>query len=363
MSKIAVIGAGNAGSTVAAHLKLLGKDVSLYDVAENQLIPILESGNTVHLSGALDVSGEARIDLVTMNISEAVEGAELIICTTPAHVHKFVAKDLAPHLVSGQFLLLNPGRTGGVLEVRKVLEEQGCRADVTVVEAQTILYACRKDGANINVFGVKEEVACAGLPGKNMPRFFEIIQSVFPQFQPAKGGVWDTSLNNIGMLFHPAPTLLNLGRMESGQPFDYYIDGFSPSVADTVEKLDADRLKVAQAMGVTPPTTVEWLKNNYHTTGENLYEALQNNEAYRGIKAPMLSGVEAKMGLRYVIEDVPSGLVPVSELGKKFGVETPAIDAVIALADVMFNADFRATGRNLQRLGLEGMTVEEIRNL
>ncbi len=363
MNKFAVIGAGNAGSTVAAHLKLLGKEVSLYDVIESQLAPIIENNNTVTLTGNINVTGEAKIDLVTMNLAEAIAGAELIVCTTPAHVHKFVAKDLASCLVSGQILMLNPGRTGGVLEVRKVLQKQGCQADVTVVEAQTVLYACRRDSATINVFGVKQKVPCAGLPNTGMSHFIELIQSVFPQFVLAEDGLWGTSLNNIGMLFHPTPTLLNLGRMESGQPFDYYIDGFSPSIAYTVEKLDAERLKVAQAIGVKLPTAIEWLESNYNAVGKNLYEALQNNDSYRGIKAPLMANIEAKKSLRYVVEDVPSGLVPVSELGKKFGVETPAIDTIINLANTMFDADFRASGRNLDQLGLKDMTPDEIRNL
>ncbi len=363
MHKTAVIGAGNAGSTVAAHLKLLGNDVSVYDVIESQLAPIIDNNNTVTLTGNINITGEATIDLVTMNLAEAIEGAELIICTTPAHVHKCVAKDLASCLVSGQILMLNPGRTGGVLEVRKVLQQHGCQADVTVVEAQTILYACRRDGATINVFGVKQHVSCAGLPGPGMSRFFAIIQSVFPQFVPADDGLWGTSLNNIGMLFHPTPTLLNLGRMESGQPFEYYIDGLSPSIAETVEKLDAERLNVAAALGVTLPTAVEWLASTYNAVGNNLYEALQHNDAYRGIYAPLLADIETKKGLRYVVEDVPSGLVPVSELGKKFGVKTPAIDTIIALADTMFDADFRASGRNLDQLGLNDMTPDDIRNL
>ena len=64
-------------------------------------------------------------------------------------------------------------------------------------------------------------------------------------------------------------------------------------------------------MGVTVPTVVEWLESSYGAVGQNLYGALQNNQSYRGIKAPKLIGLEAKKSLRYVIEDVPTGLVPV----------------------------------------------------
>ncbi len=358
MTKFTIIGAGNAGLAMAAHLKQLGGQVCLYDVVEAQLAPIMENGNVISVSG-VSFTGDYKIDQVTLNLAEAVEGADLIICVTPAHTHKFVARDLAAHLVSGQVLLLHPGRTGGVLEVRHILRREDCQADVLVMEAQTLLYASRKKDASVNIFGLKQQVLCAGLPDEQTRRFFDLMDPLIPQFMPAES-IWHTSLHNIGMLFHPTPTLLNLGRMESGQPFEYYTGGFSPSIAAFVEKLDAERLAVARAMGITLPTVVQWLEDSYGVVGQNLYQALQIAPNYKGISAPLLDTIEAKKGLRYVIEDVPTGLVPVSELGKKFGVKTPAIDTIINLADLLFDADFRAKGRNLQQLGLVDLSSEEI---
>ncbi len=361
MTKFAVIGAGNAGLAMAAHLKQLGGGVSLYDLVEAQLTPIIQNNNVISATG-IKLAGEAKIDQVTTNLAEAVEGARLIICVTPAHAHKFVARDLAGHLVSGQILMLHPGRTGGVLEVRKVLQEQNCRAEVVVIEAQTLLYASRKEGATVKLFGYKNLVSCAGFPKEESRQFFDLIQPLIPQFVSAPT-LWHTSLHNIGMLFHPTPTLLNLGRMESGQPFDYYTEGFTPSIAAFIEKLDAERLAVAAAMGITLPTVLQWLESSYGAVGQNLYEALQNVANYRGIKAPRLMGLEDKKALRYVTEDVPTGLVPVSELGQKFGVNTPGIDTMISLANILFETDFRATGRNLDQLGLSHLEPEEILKL
>ena len=78
--------------------------------------------------------------------------------------------------------------------------------------------------------------------------------------------------------------------------------------------------------------------------------------ASRGDKA-VLVPLKDVVGNRKV---VPTGLVPVSVLGKKFGVKTPAIDTIINLADILFEADFRASGRNLAQLGLSQLSQEEI---
>ena len=53
-------------------------------------------------------------------------------------------------------------------------------------------------------------------------------------------------------------------------------------------------------------------------------------------------------------------LVPISSFGKEFGVETPTIDAIIHVANVMLGKDFWKTGRTIETLGLKGMSVEKI---
>jgi opine dehydrogenase len=358
--KCTIVGAGNAGCAMAAHLKQLGCEIALYDVIAAPLEPLLENDNRLTLEGELQ--GEVQIDLVTSDLAQAMANTDLVICTTPAHVHRAVAKSLAPYLSEGQAVLLHPGRTCGALEFRTVLTQSGGSPEVPILEAETLLYACRREGASVRIFGIKNEVPCAGLPVGRCHEFFEKIQPYLQQFKPAPN-IWKTSLTNIGMLFHPAPTLLNVGRMESGQPFDYYTEGVTPSIAFLLEKLDSERLRVAESLGVQVLSVVGWLEASYGAKGANLFEALQSNTTYHGIKAPAFRSIEDKLSLRYVVEDVPTGLVPVSELGRKFGVPTPSIDTIINLADTFYERDFRSEGRNLERLGLRDMSLEEIRAL
>lgn len=54
-----------------------------------------------------------------------------------------IAEKLAPHLEDDQLIVLNPGRTGGALEFRKVLKDKGCRKKVFIAEAQTFIFASR----------------------------------------------------------------------------------------------------------------------------------------------------------------------------------------------------------------------------
>ena len=238
MTTFAIIGAGNAGCAFAAHLKLLGHETRLYDVIESQLAPLRAADNCIELGGNVTIPGragshthQARVDYIGDDLAMAIGGAELILCTAPAHAHRAVARELAAHVTAGQIIVLNPGRTCGAIEVAACLREFGAAEGVTVVEAQTLLYACRRQGAAVHVFGLKDRVSCAALPQEDIPRFLRLMQSALPQFVPAEQGIWQTSLDNIGMLFHPTPTLFNLARMETGPSFDYYLEGMSPTIA------------------------------------------------------------------------------------------------------------------------------------
>ncbi len=359
--KCAIIGAGNAGCATAAHLKRLGAEVTLYDIEQSQLAAIINNDNTITLTGNIKCSGDARINLVTNDLENAVQDAELIICATPAHTHKEVAKAIAPYLDKDQKILLTPGRTGGVLEFKKILNRQKA-PDLLVAESQTILYVCRRADTTVNIFGLKKHVPCAALPKENSNTFFALIQSFFPQFIDA-GSIWNTSLENIGMLFHPAPTLLNIGRMETGNHFDYFTSGISPSIAEIIEIIDQERLDVAAALDIKLPTAIEWLARSYGAKGKNLYGALQNNLYYKGVSAPFFATTEDKLQCRYIIEDVPTGLVPISELGEKLSIPTPAMDTLIQLANLMYKTDFRNIGRNLDQLGIKDLSVKELKNL
>ena len=136
--------------------------------------------------------------------------------------------------------------------------------------------------------------------------------------------------------------------------YRYYVDGITPSVARLIKEIDRERMAVAQAYGVKILSAEEWLVQSYETHGEDLYELIQNNGAYADIQSP------ATIDARYVTEDVPMSLVPIAALGDAAGVATPNIDAVIQLTCAIYERDFRAEGRNAKKLGIEGMSKEQV---
>jgi opine dehydrogenase len=350
-----VIGAGHGGLAMAGHLGILGHPVTLYNRTAENLDGVRWHGG-VKVDGA--VTGFGPVRAVTSNIAEAVDGADVVMVVTPSTAHRSLAAAMAPHLRDGQLVVLNPGRTCGALEFRRVFDDCGVRADIALAETQTFLYASRALSRwEAHIYRIKNAVPFATLPSFLIPNALAVLTVAFPQFV-AGTNVLATSLENIGAVFHPALTIMNAGWIEAtGGDFEYYLQGITPSVAKLLERIDGERLAVASALGVRSMSAREWLYLSYDSPGKDLYEAISNTGSYRGIKAP--PGIDH----RYISEDVPMSLVPLASLGAMLGVPTPAIRMIIQLGSILHSTDYWAVGRTVESLGLAGLTVRQIRQM
>jgi Glycerol-3-phosphate dehydrogenase len=350
-----VIGAGHGGKAMAAHLALMGFPVTLYNRTAENIAAIRARGGIELESYDGGPRGFARLTNVTSDMAEALAEADIVMVVVPSTAHADIARAAAPHLRDGQIVVLNPGRTGGALEFTKTLRESGCAADVTVAEAETLIYASRSDGpAQARIFSIKEAVPLAALPATRTRRVLEALAPAYPQFIDGIS-VLHTGLNNMGAIFHPALTILNAGRIEAtGGDFQFYIEGVTPSVARVLEVLDRERVTVAAALGIRARTALEWLKMAYDATGADLHEAIHNQPGYYGIKAP------PTLNHRYITEDVPASLVPIAALGERYGVSVRGMDSIIRLACIIHRTDYWRRGRTLERMGIEGMSVSEV---
>ncbi len=353
---ITVVGAGHGGKAMAAHLALMGFSVTLYNRTPEHVEIIRKRGGIELDSGEEGgPRGFGKLAKVTSDIGEAVKRSDVIMVVLPSSAHADIAKASAPHLRDGHIVILHPGRTCGALEFSKVIRENGCTANVTIAEAETFIYASRSDGpAQARIFRIKEAVPLAALPSSNTEKVLQVINEAYPQFIDGVD-VLHTGLNNMGAIFHPALTLLNMGWIEATHgDYQFYIDGVSPSVARMLEVLDRERVTVASALGIRARTALEWLKLAYDTSGEDLHEAIHNQPGYYGIKAP------STLNHRYLFEDVPMSLVPIASLGKRYGVSVRGMESMIQIASIIHRTDYWRRGRTVEKLGLSEWSVSEL---
>lgn len=336
---------------MAAYLALAGEEVRLYNRTPDRLDGIRRSGG-IHLEGAL--TGFGAPAMVTSNLAEALPGATVVMVVVPASAHRELARKMAPWLEAGQAVILNPGRTLGSAEFSHELRWAGGPPDVLVAETDTFVFASRWiESGRSRVSRVKKRVRLAALPATRVGEVLRKVRKAFPQLVPATN-IIETGICNLGSVFHPAPTLLNAGWIESQHPFDHYHQGITPSVARALEALDAERLAIAQAYRVKALSAKRWLSSVYGSKGRTLHGAIQSTSAYVGLKAP------PSLEHRYLFEDVPASLVPLTELARVAGHRARVMESLVTLASAITGVDWVERGRTLESVGLADMGVVEI---
>lgn len=363
MTRVAILGAGNGGCAAAADLTRRGFQVSLYSRSEPRLAPFQELGG-LHYTGVIG-EGFAPLDRITTDLAEAIEGSELVIIITPATAHAPLIEQLHELLPENTPVWLNPGSTGGALHVAQLLRERH-RADVAVAETATLTYACRMQGPT--TIWIKNEVTnlpFATIPGIRNQALLEQYRQLYPNLTPAPNALV-TSLMNLNAIMHPVGMVMNAGWIEDTQgDFKFYYHGVTPAVARVIEAVDSERMALVTALQEL--TTLElpilpcidfFYQANY-TTKEawqtrSMYEALQASVPNRPTQAA------SSLNNRYLVEDVPFGLVPMITLAEWAGTATPTMVSVAQAASALMGVDYFATGLTLSKMGLDRITPREL---
>jgi len=127
--------------------------------------------------------------------------------------------------------------------------------------------------------------------------------------------------------------------------------------ASLLEQLDAERLAIVRAFGLPEVSILEWVRRYYGhlgMEGDSLYEMFSTSPVHGVTQGPRT------IQSRLITEDIPYGLVPLASFAGVAGIPTPTMDALITLAEVVSETDYRHTGRTVASLGLAGMGVAEI---
>lgn len=335
------MGAGHQGLTMAAHLLHNGVECCLWNRTLAHISSVIESGY-------IECDGILKALVPVCKASDRIEDVleKRIMVTTPSSAHRDIARILAPYVDDTYTVILNPGRTFGLLEFTKVLQDNGCRSLPIIAETQSIVYTCRRNDKNgVVLYAIKDGIKLSvWQKGKAEAVIDRLPEPIRGHFVPAQT-FFETSFGNVGMILHCLPVLLNVGWIESKKTcFEYYYEGISESIANVLEKLDAERVMVARGFGCNVETVTQWLQRIYNTSGDTLYENLQTNKYYAGIDAPQ------SLRHRYLEEDVPNGLVAIESAGQYIGQKTPITTLVINLANLLMGTDYREKGRNYNEL-------------
>lgn len=347
---------------MAGDLALRGESVVLYEHPDfaDKVHAIKKLESCIELGGK--ISGKGRLLSITTDIGEAVAHGNILFFVMPSFAQDLVLDLALPFLRPGQTLVFVPGNFGALV-ARKKLRSLGLEEELLLAETDTLPYATRQtEPGKIAVWGVKEYLWISALPSSRTPKILSLLESVFPIRMSPMENVLAVSFANTNMILHCPTMIMNAGRIESDEKgFQFYTQGMTPSVCRAMEAMDRERLEVAARFGLSLISEFEDACTNYksHRTYESLYDVLHNSPVYGG------HGVDSpkSMTYRYLSEDVPFLLVPVSEFGSVANVPTPVIDSIITLAETVNGVLYRKTGRTLEKMGLGGMSLGNVVNV
>ena len=350
--RISILGAGHAGTAVAADLSFRGHEVTLiktsHSMHDENFKYLLENSGKVCLMEK-GKKHYANIQYITRDLS-SLSQSEVIIIYIQSNYHEDLIKRIHPYLRDHQILLLNPG----YLSTAYVLKY--CDGiDLTIVEAQSSFLDCRiiKPG-NVQIIFRNKRNPLGIYPFSHKKTCEKKLNKLGFPFVYLKSVV-EAALHNPNLIVHTLGAIMSIPRVEKTKG-DYYMyrEVFTPSVWRILETLDNEKMDVMEALGCERVSYVEACK--YRNTLEDNRDPKEVFFWYADMPNP-LQGPKV-VDSRFISEDVPQGLVLMETLGIEYKIHTPVCTALIELACAALGRDLRLEGRTVERLGRD--TIKKI---
>jgi len=351
--KIAVLGGGHGCYAAAADLAEQGHEVRLWRRDRAAFEPVRASGAIM----LIDHRGARAVPIAnaTLDIGEALRGAELILVALPATAQEDIARAMAPHLSSGQVVFLPPGSFGSFV-MAEIARQAGSRAEITYAETGTLPYLARKHGpAEVAITIRAARLPTGAYPAKRSDQAFEVIRRAYPAIEPCEDAL-SAALMNAGPIIHPPLILMNAAPLEHFERWDIHSEGTQPSVRAVTDALDRERIALREMLGYAPPhfpladhyTSDRWMYGDAH-------KKLVDSGDWR-------EHIDLRTH-RYMLEDTVLGLAFLVSVARWAECDVPVAKGLLALAGAILGRDLTCGPRTLEALGLAPLSRAEMTRL
>ncbi len=293
---------------------------------------------------------------VAKTCEEALKGAKAVLVALPMNGHRKVMDAAAPHLKPDQTVMISSHGSFSALYLAKLLAAR----DVTVpiVAWGTTVTAGRQTGDDsVNIVVIRSKVDAAVMPASKTEEALGVCRALFGDRFVERPDMIAVSLSNLNPQNHMGIALCNFTRMEKAERWGQN-DNTTDSVGRLLEALDAERLAIAEKLGYKVRTIKEHFQLSFHVDPGPVGEmARKLHERGGGGFGP------TTIDTRYVLEDVPYGLLTTVMLGRLSGVATPLHEAGLSVFSALYGRDLAGENDLLPDLGLDKMKVDGLRSL
>lgn len=350
--RVTILGAGAIALGTAALLVQGGHQVTLRSPSGTRARTIARSGG-FEATGAL----EGRFEVTVADTDAAgVKTAEVVVLALPGNGHRRVMDAIAPHLRADQTVIVSSQASFGALYLDRLLKDRGLALPI-VVWGTTVVTGRQTADDAVLVNTVRARLDVAAVPADFGPQAVELCTRLFGDRFVPRADLLAITLSNLNPQNHLGIALLNLTRMERGETWSQG-ENVTPAVGRILEALDRERLAIADALGLSVRTIFEHFHLSFHVPVASVSQMNQQMHLEgRGGVGP------ATADSRYVLEDVPFGLVPVARLGRLVGRPATLHEAGIALLSAAYGRDLEEDNDLLPVCGVEGLSIDDLRDL
>ena len=342
--EIAILGAGPIGLGMASFLHTNGHAPVLWSPSGRSTAPFAE-GQRLTSVGRIETSFAPR---VAASCADALAGAQVVIVAVPGYGHRAVMDAAAPHLRADQTVIISSQYSLSALYLSKIMTARGVTLPI-IAWATTLTTGRRKSPVEVHVSSLRNQLDMATIPVTAQEASLALCRNLFGDRFRGRDDVLAITLSNLNPPVHMAMALCNLTRIEKAEdwPIFFYV---TDSVGRLIEALDQERLALASAFGLTVRTVYEHYHLSFNVPFGSVAEMTMAVHTGRG--SP--SGPKS-LESRFLTEDIPFGLAPLSVIAKAIGVPLPLHDAGIELVSTLCGRDYRSENNLIGELQLAAM--------
>jgi opine dehydrogenase len=320
---------------------------------------------------------------MTLDLYDALDNADIVIFASPVHAQEDLITQCLEHNVRDQLWMSI--HAVGFASVAKTMF-QGDNRPRAIFDVNTSLDACRvqigADGVpSVNIVEPKSELKVAGVrtdltdpPSQDTVRTLgAFMRDALPLIAERDSDIAVAVLPGVpkivflqselyllfvssAHLLHVIPSMFNIAPLTDDKfrtQTDYYPDCVGNQWAEKVMMaLDADRVRTAKRLGFDVNTLLQGVSADRGIPFKNMVEY--------GKSRPMGPEFLPRFNGNYTVQELLTNFVPIIAIMEVLGEDTTNYMTVLNIGNMFFDRDFMEEGRNAKKLGIEGMTAEQL---
>ena len=311
--KITVLGGGNMGSLLSVKFSQ-SNDVTLYLNSDKTArfhkdMRVYNSDKRTHVTG--------KIQKITTDLAEAINGAEWIFITFPSFVFESFADKLLALLKCGQHLVFIPGSGGAELYFSDALKK-GC----TISGLQRVHSVARitEVGQEVCESGVRNMLKVASVPQAFNEQACRVIGELYGIEVMPLSSYLDVTLINSNPILHTSRLFTIFKDYVGGDENGYdklplFYEHWTDETSCLLEKMDNelfDIIGVLNKNGMKVDDIVPLLKHYESKSVTEMTAKLKSINSLKGLATPSKLRFDGKLvpdlNSRYFTADFPFGL-------------------------------------------------------